>query len=75
MNNEKYRVRPGLSVSSKELYRRYRNNTLEAATHPNEAYTLDIEVQKFSKMTKPEQLNQWSKNEEVLTNLKMKLQS
>jgi len=75
MKHEKYRVRPGLSVTSKDLYRRFKNNTLELLTHSDESYSMDVEVQQFNKMSKTEQLNSLTETYDTINSLKNKMQN
>jgi len=75
MKHEKYRVRPGLSVTSKDLYRRFKNNTLELSTHSDDSYSMDVEVQKFNKMSKTEQLNSLAETYDTINSLKSKMQN
>lgn len=53
---EKYRVKPGLSLTSKDLYRRYRNNSLMGISNEGQ-YAMDESIQDFTRMEKTQQLN------------------
>lgn len=68
-NKEKYRVKPGLSLTSKDLYRRYRNNSLNINNSGNQ-YGMDIAVQEFTRMDKTQQLNSFKESFNQLQNLK-----
>lgn len=53
---EKYRVKPGLSLTSRDLYRRYCNNSLMGVSNDGQ-YSLDESIQDFTRMEKTQQLN------------------
>jgi len=64
----KFKVKPGLSLTSKDIYRRYKNNSLNAIQGGQ--YGLDTEVQEFTRMSKPEQLNSMKNTFQEIQNLK-----
>lgn len=66
---EKYRVKPGLSLTSKDLYRRYRNNSLMGISNEGQ-YAMDESIQDFTRMEKTQQLNSMKETFNKIENLK-----
>lgn len=67
---EKYRVKPKQSISSKELYRRYRNNSLNV--NAEFQHSLDEEIGEFLRMDKLQRMNSMKKTMDTIDNLKNK---
>jgi len=68
--NERYRVKQGLGISGKDLFRRFKSNTLEM---PQSEGTSDVCLDKFSRMSKTELLHELTRGSESINSLKSKV--
>lgn len=72
-NLERYRVRPGLSISGEELLRRYKNNTLNIPLAGEGDFSMDTELRDFERKSKGEQMQSLYETAEKVETLKKSL--
>lgn len=68
IHNERYRVKQGLGISGKDLFKRFRSNTLIMPDMPEGSS--DICLDKYSRMSKTELLNELTKGHQAVNRLK-----
>jgi len=72
---ERFRVKPKLSLTSKDLYKRYKMNNLSIPEPGESDYSMSDEIADMKRMSKTKQLSKMKEGQEQINNLKAKLEN
>jgi len=72
---ERFRVKPKLSLTSKDLYKRYKMNNLSIPEPGESDYNMSDEIADMKRMSKTKQLSKMKEGQEQINNLKAKLEN
>jgi len=71
--DERFRVKPKLALSSRDLYKRYKMNNLSIPESGLDAYSSSDEMADIKKMSKTQQMAKMKEGVERINKLKNKL--
>jgi len=71
--DERFRVKPRLSLSSKDLYKRFKMNNLNIPSTGDSDYSESSEMADVKRMSKTQLMSKMQENAERISNLKNKL--
>lgn len=71
--SNKLKIIPGRGLTGRDIKNRLRNRTLEGQTFGNEHYTLDESMDKFTKMSKVEQIAAVKENNAAIQKIQRQL--